>query len=336
MSGMQTETTLLVTDEAEARELWADLLRRAGLEVHVAGDGSQNVEAARVDVLVVDRESSREFQGRFPDAVAIVLCETVAVEDTVELMRAGVFHVLERPVAPAQLAAVVQKALEHRRLSRGNRDLKNQLDISEKLAMIGRLASGVAHELNNPLDGVRRYVRMTQEGLEEEKQDLIEYLDRALSGLGRMASIVRQLLTFSRNVVIENESENLRTMLEEVVRTLAPTGSASPTVDLANPYLDVAAPRALFQVFVNLIKNALDAVEHHGPRGRRPRVRRARQGGRHRTSRQGQRQRHRSRQPEARLRAVFHNQGSGPGNRPGTADQRAYRRALRGHHSHRE
>jgi signal transduction histidine kinase len=83
-----------------------------------------------------------------------------------------------------------------------------------------------------------------------------------------MASIVRQLLTFSRNVVIENESENLRTMLDEVVRTLAPTGSAAPTVDLDNKYLDVLVPRALFQVFVNLIRNALDAVESQGPRGR--------------------------------------------------------------------
>jgi len=108
-------------------------------------------------------------------------------------------------------------------------------------------------------------VRMTQEGIEE--QELRDYLDRAMSGLGRMASIVRQLLTFSRNVVIENEGENLRTMLDEVVRTLAPTGSGAPTVLVENPYIDVIVPRALFQVFANLIKNALHAVEHLGPRG---------------------------------------------------------------------
>ncbi|MHC4578327.1 MAG: sensor histidine kinase, partial [Planctomycetota bacterium] len=171
-------------------------------------------------------------------------------------------------VPAAHLAVVTQKALEHLRLRRGNRHLRSQLDISEKLAMIGRLASGVAHELNNPLDGVRRYVRLTQEGLEAEKTDLNQYLDRAMSGLGRMASIVRQLLTFSRNVVIENELENLRAMLKEVVRTLAPSGSAGPTVELENPYVDIPVQRALFQVFVNLIKNALDAVESLGPRGR--------------------------------------------------------------------
>jgi len=202
-----------------------------------------------------------------PDAIVIVVGTKVSVEDTVALMKQGAFHVLQKPVAPDQLTVVVLKALEHGRLCRGNRDLKNQLDISEKLAMIGRLASGVAHELNNPLDGVRRYVRMTQEGLEEEERDLSEYLDRAMNGLSRMAGIVRQLLTFSRNIVIEHEAENLRTMMEEVVRTLAPTGSGSPTVRLENPYVDTQVPRVLFQVFVNLLKNALDAVELHGARG---------------------------------------------------------------------
>jgi two-component system NtrC family sensor kinase len=171
---------------------------------------------------------------------------------------------------------VVLKALEHGRLSHTNRRLRSQLDISEKLAMIGRLASGVAHELNNPLDGVRRYVRMTQEGLDAEKTDLSDYLGRAMSGLSRMTSIVRQLLTFSRNIVIENELENLRTMLEEVVRTLTPSGSSGATIELENPYVDIPVQRALFQVFVNLIKNALDAVETLGPRGLvRVRVRRA-------------------------------------------------------------
>ncbi|MHC4134163.1 MAG: sensor histidine kinase [Planctomycetota bacterium] len=56
-------------------------------------------------------------------------------------------------------------------------------------------------------------------------------------------------------------------MLEEVVRTLAPSGSRDPRIELENPYVDVPVQRALFQVFVNLIKNALDAVEPLGARG---------------------------------------------------------------------
>ena len=278
MSRSNNETILVASHISDEREALGGALRSAGHGVRVAASATEAVEAFDRDpasVVVADNDlpdrSGFDLTGilraKHPEAVVVIVCSGCGINDTVALMKEGAFHVLEKPVDAAQLGVVVQKALEHGRLSRGNRDLKNQLDISEKLAMLGRLASGVAHELNNPLDGVRRYVRMTQDGLENEKQDLSDYLDRALSGLGRMASIVRQLLTFSRNVVIENEAENLRTMLDEVVRTLAPSGSNAPSVMLENKYVDVAVPRALFQVFVNLLKNALDAVEPLGPRG---------------------------------------------------------------------
>jgi signal transduction histidine kinase len=281
----KAETILVVSSAAEERERLATMLRQAGHAVRVATAAEEALDAYTRDpaaVVVVDRDLpgdgrtlANQLVAKDPDVSIVVVCSAVDVEDTVSLMKAGAFHVLQRPVPSEHLQVVVLKALEHGRLSHTNRRLRSQLDISEKLAMIGRLASGVAHELNNPLDGVRRYVRMTQEGLDAEKTDLSDYLGRAMSGLSRMTSIVRQLLTFSRNIVIENELENLRTMLEEVVRTLTPSGSSGATIELENPYVDIPVQRALFQVFVNLIKNALDAVEKLGPRGLvRVRVRR--------------------------------------------------------------
>jgi len=275
----KAETILVASHLTEERDRLATALRQAGHAVRTAGTAAEALalyEREPSSVVVADRELpgsdgrtlANLLHARDPDAVVVVACTRADVEDTVALMKAGVFHVLQKPVATEQLQVVVLKALEHGRLSHTNRRLQSQLDISEKLAMIGRLASGVAHELNNPLDGVRRYVRMTKEGLDSEKTDLCDYLERAMSGLSRMASIVRQLLTFSRNVVIENEAENLRPMLEELVRTLAPTGSGAPVIELENPYVDIPVQKALFQVLVNLIKNALDAVEALGPRGR--------------------------------------------------------------------
>jgi len=282
----KAETILVVSHAPEDRDRLATILRQAGHPVRVAATAAEGLDTYAREpaaVVVVDRDLpgsdgrslSNLLVARDPDVSIVVICSGVDVEDTVALMKSGAFHVLQKPVPPEQLQVVVLKALEHGRLSHTNRRLRSQLDISEKLAMIGRLASGVAHELNNPLDGVRRYVRMTQEGLDAEKTDLSDYLGRAMSGLSRMTSIVRQLLTFSRNIVIENELENMRSMLEEVVRTLSPSGSAGATIELENPYVDIPVQRALFQVFVNLIKNALDAVETLGPRGLvRVRVRR--------------------------------------------------------------
>ena len=274
----KAETILVVSHAAEERDRLATTLRQAGHAVRSVATAAEALDAYGRDgaaVVVADRDLpgsdgrslANQLVARDPDVSIVVVCSGVDVEDAIALMKSGAFHVLQKPVPPEQLQVVVLKALEHGRLSHTNRRLRSQLDISEKLAMIGRLASGVAHELNNPLDGVRRYVRMTQEGLDAEKTELSDYLGRAMSGLSRMTSIVRQLLTFSRNIVIENELENLRTMLEEVVRTLSPSGSAGATIELENPYVDIPVQRALFQVFVNLIKNALDAVETKGPRG---------------------------------------------------------------------
>ena len=276
MNRGSSETILVASAQQRLRDGLVAMLRRAGHAVRVAESLNDAVDAYRdaaAAVVVADAVLAgadavpARFREVHPEAVVVVVGVTSDVEEAVRQMKAGAFHVLTAPVQEEQLAVVLQRALEHGRLSRGNRHLRSQLDISEKLAMIGRLASGVAHELNNPLDGVRRYVRLTQEGLATEAAEQREYLERAMSGLSRMTSIVRQLLTFSRNVVLENEAENLRTMLEEVVRTLSPTGSAGPTVDVDNPYVDVPVPRALFQVFVNLLKNALDAVEAKGSRG---------------------------------------------------------------------
>jgi len=278
MTRAQPDTILIVSPFGEERERLAGILRKAGHGVRAASAIEEAVEGYRENApscVVADTDlpggGGAHLVGMLraldEEAVVILLSSHADVEETVDLMREGAFHIVKKPVQPEQIQVIVSKGLDQQRLSRGNRELKSQLDINEKLAMIGRLASGVAHELNNPLDGVRRYVRLTQEGLEAEESDLYEYLDRAMNGLGRMTSIVRQLLTFSRNVVIENEFENLRTMLEEVVRTLAPSGGAGPSIDLENPYIDVPVQRALFQVFVNLIKNSLDAVEPHGARG---------------------------------------------------------------------
>jgi len=76
--------------------------------------------------------------------------------------------------------------------------LKQQVIQQEKLASIGKLAGGIAHEFNNPLDGVMRYTNLCLEHIKEDEV-VRGYLLEVKHGLNRMANIVRSLLACSRN-----------------------------------------------------------------------------------------------------------------------------------------
>src|SRR5262249_48189429 len=142
----------------------------------------------------------REIAHVSPDTVVVALASGASVKDAVDLMRDGAYDVIPKPFGTDDVTRVVEKALKHQALWHHNEELKRKLATSEKLAVIGRLASGVAHELNSPLDGVLRFVNLSIDKL-PEGDSVREYLVEAKTGLVRMADIVRSLLRFSRNLV---------------------------------------------------------------------------------------------------------------------------------------
>jgi len=144
---------------------------------------------------------------------------------------------------------------------------QRQLAGAEKLAAIGQLASRVAHELNNPMDGILRYVNLSlriieQENLEKPK----EYLAQCREGLMRMVQIVSELLEFSRNSYVSFEYVKIERIIEDAVKTMEGRAEAAG-VRISRSYApDIPKIRSsnLFQVFCNLIKNALDAMPDVG------------------------------------------------------------------------
>jgi len=144
---------------------------------------------------------------------------------------------------------------------------QRQLAGAEKLAAIGQLASRVAHELNNPMDGILRYVNLSlriieQENLEKPK----EYLAQCREGLMRMVHIVSELLEFSRNSYVSFEYIKIERIIEDAVKTMEARAEAAGVRISRNYAPDIPKIRSsnLFQVFCNLIKNALDAMPDGG------------------------------------------------------------------------
>jgi signal transduction histidine kinase len=146
-------------------------------------------------------------------------------------------------------------------------NIQRKLANIEKLATVGKLASKVAHELNNPMDGILRYINLTlriieQENLEKPK----EYLAQCRQGLMRMVHIVSELLEFSRTTYASFEYARLEQIIDDAVKTMH-SAAETPNVRISRNYTrEIPQIRGgnLFQVFCNLTKNALEAMPYGG------------------------------------------------------------------------
>ena len=145
--------------------------------------------------------------------------------------------------------------------------IENQLANTERLAALGKLAGRVAHELNNPMDGILRYINLAIRILEEEKLDKpMDYLQQCRKGLMRMTNIISELLEFSRSSHSAIEEVSIDEIIDDAIKSMTPR-SVSAGVEIVRNHSNPLPPARsgnLFQVFCNLIKNAIDAMEQGG------------------------------------------------------------------------
>lgn len=146
-------------------------------------------------------------------------------------------------------------------------NIQRALANTERLAMVGRHASKVAHELNNPLDGILRYLNLAMRIVEQKNLEKpIEYLSQCRRGLMRMIQIVGELLEYARSTYTPMENTRVEQLIEEAVKTMESKVEDSGVTILRDftPALPKIRSGNLFQVFCNLTKNALDAMKNGG------------------------------------------------------------------------
>jgi two-component system, NtrC family, sensor kinase len=143
------------------------------------------------------------------------------------------------------------------------RKTQEELIMSEKLASVGRLATGIAHEIGNPMGIILGYMDLLKRGdlSPDERRD---FLERAESEITRISDIIRQLLDFSRPAGGERDRVRLHELLHATIRILKPQPLMS------NIQLDIAFdasrdtiwadPNQVQQVFLNIMMNAADAM----------------------------------------------------------------------------
>jgi two-component system NtrC family sensor kinase len=138
---------------------------------------------------------------------------------------------------------------------------------SEKLASVGLLAAGIAHELNNPLTGVLTFSYLVRKNLPDGSPDA-EDLDLVIRETKRCASIIRRLLDFSREKTPEKTFSNLNTLIEETVRLIAQAAQVN-NIEIST-HLEAQMPdiwldeNLIKQVIMNMLVNAQHAIEGAG------------------------------------------------------------------------
>jgi signal transduction histidine kinase/ActR/RegA family two-component response regulator len=148
--------------------------------------------------------------------------------------------------------------------------LKSSYDLllqSEKMALMGQIVAGIAHELNNPLTIVIGNVQLML--MRERNEKSVESLSRIQDGAERASKIVKNLLTFARQEPPERKLVSINTIISKSIELRSyelRVSNIAVGLELAEDLPETMAdPHQLQQVFLNLIVNAEHAmIESHG------------------------------------------------------------------------
>ena len=138
---------------------------------------------------------------------------------------------------------------------------------SEKLASVGLLAAGIAHELNNPLTGVLTFSHLVRKQMPDGSPEA-EDLDLVIEETKRCATIIRRLLDFAREKTPEKKYSDLNSLVEETTQLISQSAQIADIdiiVDLDPELPAVWIDEDLVkQVIMNLLVNAQHAIENDG------------------------------------------------------------------------
>ncbi|MFA7059883.1 MAG: response regulator [Pedobacter sp.] len=270
---------------------------RDGMEIIAV----QAPELALLDYMMPEMDglsALREIRSRFPATYVVMFTGKGSEEVAVELMKNGASEYLLKPFNSRDLSERLENVLrireielhnkalqkEHERLlqeiEKWNQELqkrvrektealqKAQSEIaqSEKLATLGYLSAGMAHEIRNPLNSISLFIQlMGQNTLDPEQLD---YLGKILKEIDRIDSIVRKLLDASRRTRTISDNVQIDQVIDSALDVFLPQIETGK-IKVERNYHGVpppikADPGELEQIFTNLFLNALDEMPNGG------------------------------------------------------------------------
>lgn len=279
---------LLVDDEPEFRRTLAKRLKRRGLTMYLAADGEEGLallEQEPVDVVLLDMKMPGldgvqvldRIRRDHPGTKVIFLTGHANTADGVLGMKLGASDYLAKPFELEVLLEKIQQAdAERRTEAQARREaayqkrIEQQMIATDRLASLGTLATGVAHEINNPLSIIRQSAGLLSDILQLPELGAIahrERIDQALKQIDgaveRASQITLQLLGLVHAEdapADETELQDLACRVCDLFESAASRQEVALVVDVDPGLAPVPIePRLLRQIFVNLVSNGLHA-----------------------------------------------------------------------------
>ena len=290
---MKTIRLLLVDDEDHFRQTIAKRLAKRGLASEQAANGNECLsilDKKAMDVVVLDVkmpgrtgiEVLRNITAKYPKTEVILLTGQATACEGVEGIKSGAFDYLMKPIELEHLFNKILQAYEkiqrsdaEKKEAEYRKQMEQQIIVCERLASLGTLAAGVAHEINNPLAIIRESAGWMRQLFAKDElkgiprhDDFIKALDKVEKSVERASRITHQLLGFVGKSESTLSEVNLVELIEEAIHLIsheAQNRNIRIVRQMEPPPEPIwSDPYQLRQVLLNLLTNAIHAVNSEG------------------------------------------------------------------------
>ncbi|HEY6838758.1 MAG TPA: response regulator [Geobacteraceae bacterium] len=240
----------------------------------------------------------KKIRENYPDTYVVMFTGKGSEEIAVELMKAGASDYILKPFNNQDLAERIANVLRIRKIELDNRELmqerdrlleeiaawnlelearaqektealrKAQAEIvqSEKLATLGYLSAGMAHEIRNPLNSISLFVQLLRSSLDDPEK--LEYTDKVLKEVDRIDGILRKLLDASKRPRYEIGVVHVDKIIDHTLEAFRPQIEFNK-IRLERDYRTIpppiqADPSEIEQIFTNLFLNAIHEMPDSG------------------------------------------------------------------------